>query len=158
MNKQHVANWIQCNTPDLNWRPITGKGVCLRFHWNSTATSDCCAQNFGNDLWHDSEFIATKVCSQISCNWNYMFKSKVETWIAGTSCNFELNLFEQSATLIESNVVLTKICQNFQVLTSHFSQVNKLSVLRHNHWAKIVQREKLSKFNLISVQCNNMYW
>ena len=62
-----------------------------------------------------------------------MFKSKVETWIAGTSCNFELNLFEQSATLIESNVVLTKICQNFQVLTSHFSQVNKLSELRHNH-------------------------
>ena len=36
----------------------------LRFEVNSTATSNG-AQKFGNNVWHDSELIATKVCSQI---------------------------------------------------------------------------------------------
>ena len=31
----------------------------------NTATSGSCAQECGNYLWHDSELIATKVCSRM---------------------------------------------------------------------------------------------
>ena len=46
------------------------KGSLLRFESNSTETSDGGAQNLGNDVRHDSESIATKVCSQIGRKWN----------------------------------------------------------------------------------------
>ena len=41
------------------------KGRLLRFELNST-TLDGGAQKLENDVWHDSESIATKVCSQVS--------------------------------------------------------------------------------------------
>ena len=51
------------------------KGHLLRFELNSTATSDGGAQILGNDVWYDSESIATKVCSQIGRKWNAMLKA-----------------------------------------------------------------------------------
>ena len=41
------------------------EGRLLSFLSNSTVTSDDGAQNLGNDVWHDSQLFATKVCSQI---------------------------------------------------------------------------------------------
>ena len=41
------------------------KGRLLRFYLNSTATSDGGAQKLWNNVWRDSESIATKVCSKI---------------------------------------------------------------------------------------------
>ena len=52
---------------DLSEKKPLKKGDLLRFQWNCTATSDGNAQKLVNDLWHDSESIATKVCSQIDC-------------------------------------------------------------------------------------------
>ena len=48
-------------------QPVRGKGVCSDSNGesNRTATSDGSAQKLGNDVWYDSESIATKVCSQI---------------------------------------------------------------------------------------------
>ena len=51
----------------------------LRFELNITATSDGGAQMLGNDVWYNSESIATKVCSQIGCKWNVIFKGHVVT-------------------------------------------------------------------------------
>ena len=44
-------------------------------------------------LWHDSESIATKVCSQISSKRNAMFEIHSETSIDRTSFNFRFNFF-----------------------------------------------------------------
>ena len=58
---------------------------------NSTATSNCGPQKLGNNVWHDSESIATNYCSQICRKWNTMFESHVETTqtsIDRTSINF----------------------------------------------------------------------
>ena len=43
------------------------------FLGESTATLDGRAQKLENNLWHDSELIATKVCSQINSKWTAMF-------------------------------------------------------------------------------------
>ena len=51
------------------------KGCLLRFPLNSKATSDGGAQKVGNDLWHNSFSIATKVCSQIARKLKAMFES-----------------------------------------------------------------------------------
>ena len=56
-------------------------GRLLRFQRNSTATSDGGAQKLENDLWHDSESITTKVCSQNSRKWKAIFESHVKTFI-----------------------------------------------------------------------------
>ena len=48
---------------------------------NSTATSDCGAKKLGNDVWHDSESIATKICSQISRKRKAMFESHSMTTV-----------------------------------------------------------------------------
>ena len=48
----------------------TRKGRLLRLELSSTATSDGGAQKLGNDVWHDSELITTKVCSKIGRKWN----------------------------------------------------------------------------------------
>ena len=68
------------------------KGCLLRFALNSTATSDGCAQNLGNDVRRDSESIATKVCSQISSKWNGMCASHVVTSLDRTGFDFNLKI------------------------------------------------------------------
>ena len=69
------------------------KGRLLRFESNSTATSDGGAQNLGNDVSHNSESIATKVCSQIGRKWNAMFESHVVTSVDRTSFDFRFEDF-----------------------------------------------------------------
>ena len=64
------------------------KGRLLRFESNSTATSNGGAQKLWNDVWHDSESIATKVCSQIGRRWNAKFESHVVTSVDRTSFDF----------------------------------------------------------------------
>ena len=36
-------------------------------------------EKLGNNLWHQYEFIASKVYSQISCKWNAIFESHLES-------------------------------------------------------------------------------
>ena len=57
----------QSDTHAENLFEAYSKGGLLRFESNSTATSDGGTQKLGNNVWHDSFSIATKVCSQISC-------------------------------------------------------------------------------------------
>ena len=47
---------------------------------------------------------------------------------------------------------ILKICPKFEVLSSHFSEVNELF---NEHWAKIVPSENIS--TPIYIQCYNMY-
>ena len=68
------------------------KRLLLRFESNRTATSDGAARMLGNDVWHDSESIATKVCSQIGRKRNVTFESHARrAWI------FDLKISKQSA-------------------------------------------------------------
>ena len=50
-------------------------------------------QKLRNDLWHDSELIAAKICSQISCKWNVMFESYVELhWLDKPQAFYSLKI------------------------------------------------------------------
>ena len=95
------------------------KGCLLRFRWNSTATSGGSAYKLGNNVWHDSESITTKVCSQISC------KCHVESCIDRTSVNFYLKILFYIKLLLKIFIycVTNQPSPNFQVLTSHFPEV-----------------------------------
>ena len=52
-----------------------------------------------------------------------------------------------------SHLAISKICPKFQVISSHFFEVNELL---DEHWAKIVQSENIS--TPIYVECDKMYW
>ena len=104
-------------------------------------------KSFRNDVWHDSESIATKVWSQVGRKWNSMqvFDSHVVTSTDRTSFVF----FEQSA-FVNNHLLcywptvhnsISKSCPKFQVLSSHFSKVDELL---DEHWAKIVRSENIS--------------
>ena len=69
------------------------KGRLLRFELNSAATSDGGTQKLGNDVWRNSESIATNVCSQIGRKWNVRFESHVVTSVEGTSFDFRFEDF-----------------------------------------------------------------
>ena len=112
-------------------------------------------QKVGNDLLHDSELIATKVCSQISCKWNEMFESHVvESCINRTSLDFLFNHPLYYWPTIH-NLIL-KICHKFQVLSPHFyrSMSSSMSI----EW-KLCKEKKKFNFNLslilwhISIKC-----
>ena len=66
------------------------KGCLLTFKLHSTETSDGGVQKLGNDVWHDSELIATTACSPIGSKWNVMFESHVVT---GRALIFNLKIF-----------------------------------------------------------------
>ena len=55
---------VQSSRSNLKSTTYQKKGRLLRFQSIDTATSDGGAQKLGNNFWHDSESIATKVCSQ----------------------------------------------------------------------------------------------
>ena len=78
---------VQSSRSELTTCPREGR--LLRFELNSTVTSDGGEQKLWNNLWHDSESIATKVCGKISRKWNVMSESNVQTNIDRTSFNFE---------------------------------------------------------------------
>ena len=65
----------------------------LRFKFNSTATSDGRVQKLGNDVRHNSESIATKVCSQNYHKWNVVFESHLVTSVDRTSFDFRFEDF-----------------------------------------------------------------
>ena len=144
------------------------KGCLLRFESNSdsTATSDGGEQKLRNDVWHDSESMATKVCSQIGRIWNVTFEShivtsQVQPWRDGLRFSI-WRLFEQSALALVNNHLLCywptihnlilKICPKIQVLSFYFFEVNKLLNV---HWAKYVLSEKIS--TPIYVECCKIY-
>ena len=85
------------------------KGRLLRFESISTATSDGCVQKLRNDVWHDSESIAIKVCSQIGRHWKVIFENHVVTGVNRTSFKFwfedfwAICLCKQSSTLLLTN-------------------------------------------------------
>ena len=133
------------------------KGSLLKFQSKSTAASDGWAQKLGNNVWHDSERIATKVCSQICCKWNAMFESSVETCIDWTSFDFHIEDFFSNLLLKTTICCVTdqlhnsikKICPQSQVLSSHISEVDKLI---DENWAKLVSRGKVFNSNLCPMQ------
>ena len=66
---------------------------------SSTATSDGGVQKLGNDIWHDSKSITTKVCSPINSKWNVMFENDVVTSLDRTSFNFQIEDFLSNLSL-----------------------------------------------------------
>ena len=138
------------------------KDHLLRFKLNSTATSDGGAQ-LGNDVRRDSESIATKVWSQIRRKWNAMFESHVVTtdqrW--QDKLLFSIWRFFEQSSFVNIRLLcywptihnsISKICPKFQVISSHFFEVDELL---DEHWAKIVQSENIS--TPIYVECDKMY-
>ena len=128
-----------------------GKGRLLRFWSNSTATPDGSEQKpeVVNNVWHDSELVATKLCSQIGCKWNAMFESDVETGIGWTNFYFWFEYFFSSLPLkiivicVTDQISITQSQRsvlNFKFASSNFSEVDEL--LGENK-TKIVRREKI---------------
>ena len=129
------------------------KGRRLRFESNSTATSDGDAQKLGNDVSHDSESIATKICSQIGRKCNAMFK-RHELWFSSWRC-FEQSAFVNNSLLCYWPTIhnsISKICPKFQALSSHLFKVDELL---DEHWEKLVRSENLS--TPIYVECDKKY-
>ena len=65
---------------------------------------------------------------------------------------FFLAICYLSVLLTTTHNSILKICPKYQVLSSHFSEVNELLNV---HWAKIVLSENIS--TPINVQCKNIY-
>ena len=87
-------NPVQSSRSNSTTCPRKGRLLwLLRFESNSLVTSDGCAHKLGNYVRRDSESIATKVCSQISCKWNVMFESHVVTSVDRTSFDFRFEDF-----------------------------------------------------------------
>ena len=92
--------------------------------------SDGGVQELGNDLWHYSKSITTKVCSLIGCKGKAMFESSVDiAEFAFIGLASILLKFFYSNLILKINIycvtcklfMISKICSNFQVLSSHFS-------------------------------------
>ena len=67
------------------------KGRLLRFRsnrWTAQQLQMAVRKKLGNDVWHDSELIATKVWSHIDCKWNSGFELNVETSLVWSSFDF----------------------------------------------------------------------
>ena len=162
------ANWIPWKAADLNWLPVLEKGVKViqsaqipirqhrDFRWLWVKTL--------NYVWHDSELIVTKICSQKGCKWSAMFESHVETCIDWTSFNFWFEDFLSNILLIyfvtdqpsisQSQISVLNFKSSILTFLTHWG-LNEASIfaqcslkeLLNEHWAKIVQRENLL-FNL----------
>ena len=153
------------------------KGQWLRFWLNSTATLDDCEQKLGNYLWHDSESIASKVCSQNSSSGRFIYKSQAER----PALTEGASIFNFKQTALEINHLLcnwptiqyfiskisTLICPKFQVLVWRFLCLEDLSYisssyhfllfvnslctqLGNEHWATIAEREKIQLKSMLN--------
>ena len=130
------------------------KGRMLRFELDSTATSDGGAQKLRNDVSYDPESIATKNCSQIGRKWNAMSERhelRFSIWRCFKQSAFVNNRLLYYWPTIHNSI--SKICPKFQVISSHFFEVDELL---DEHWAKIVQSENIS--TPIYVECDKTYW
>ena len=112
------------------------KGSLFRFQ--STATSDGCEQKLENNVWHDSESIATKVCRQKGCKWNVVFMCIEYRIFAFQFKDFFHNL---PLTIIVYSVTDQPPKIQFQRSVLNFTEVVKLL---YEYWAQIVQSEKIS--------------
>ena len=134
---------IWCKAAGLNLQLVWGKGVCSDLNWTAQQLQ-MVVQKLGNNVRHDSDTIATKVCSQIGSKWNVMSESNVVTSVDRQAWFSIWRFFAQSAfanihllccqTTIH-NLIL-KICPKFEVISSHFFEVNELL---NKHWAKFCQ-------------------
>ena len=114
---------------DLNFKSTTcrRKGRLLRFQSITSSTSDGYAQRLGNDLWNDSESIATKVCSQIGRKCRKMFESQVEVCIDLTSFNFQ---FKDEGVFMSNLLIIYYVTEQQSISQSRRSVLNfKFSVL-----------------------------
>ena len=107
--KQHVPNWILCKLESSRSKSTTcqRKGCLLRFELNSTAGS---AQRLGNDVWQDSELIATKICSPIGSKWNATCPKK------GRLLRFEMNSTATSDGCTQK--LGNNVWQDFELITT----------------------------------------
>ena len=136
------ANWIPWKAADLNWLPVLEKGVKViqsaqipirqhrDFRWLWVKTL--------NYVWHDSELIVTKICSQKGCKWSAMFESHVETCIDWTSFNFWFEDFLSNILLIYFVIDQPSIFQSqWSVLNFKFTILTFLTQLgeRATLWA-----------------------
>ena len=123
-----------------------------------------------DDVWNDSESIATKVCVQNSRKWNVMFESHLETCIDWTSLDFQfigflsnllLKIFIQFVTDAVTKFrptihnLIFKNCPKFQALT--FLRLMSCSMSNEqNLCAKKIYSN--SNFYVQSVESNIIYW
>ena len=126
----------------------------LRFESNSAATSDGGAQKLGNDVRHDSESIATKVCSQIGRKWNAMFESHVVTSVDRTSFDFR---FEDFLSNLPLQTFIYCVTDKASITRSRRSVLNvKASVLTFSRsmsswWATSIE-QKLCEVKKLQLQ------
>ena len=94
---------------------------------NSTTTSDVGAQKLGNDVWHDSGSIATKVCNKVGRKWKAMFESHVEPCIDWTSFD---SRFEDFFSNLLLKIIIYCVTDQPSITRSRRSVLNfKFSVL-----------------------------
>ena len=117
------------------------KGCLPRFELNSTAISVGSAQKLGNDVCHDSESIATKVCSQ------NQWQMKLAICLCKESSTVSL-------TSHHSSMISLDLEDQSYISSSQFSLFQGRWATR---WAmsKIVPSENIS--NAIYVECEEMY-
>ena len=158
--KPHVPNGILCKAAGLNQRPVLGKGICSdlnrtaqRLHMVARKTLETMSGAILNRS--HSKFAAKSITNEIWC-----LKAIWWPMLTGWASIFDLRIFGQSAF---ANIHLlcywptvhnsiSKICPKFQVISSHFFQVDELL---DEHWAKIVQNDDIS--TPIYVECERMY-
>ena len=106
------------------------KGSLLSFKLNSTATSDCGTQKLGNDLYHDSESIATIVCRRNNCKWKAMFESHVQICIDWTNFDFRFKDFLSNLLL---KVIIYCVTTNYPLLDLEDLSYSHFSLFRIHH-------------------------
>ena len=84
---------------NATWANLPRKGRLLIFKLISAVISDGGAQKLENNVWHDFELIATKVCSQIGRKWNAMFESHAVTSVDRMSFNYGFEDFLSNLSL-----------------------------------------------------------
>ena len=105
-----------------------------------------------NNIGHNSESIANKVCSQIGSKRKAIFQSHVETCISWTSFHFLFKDFFQQSASENKNLLcywptthnpIFKVCPKFQFFSPHFYHVDDLKLCE----------EKMCNSNLCRIIC-----
>ena len=135
----------------INASDLSEKKRLLRFKLISTATSDGGAQKLGNNVWHNSESIVTKVYSQIDCKWNVMFESHVVTSVDRTSFDFR---FEDFLSNLPLQTFIYCVTDQLSITQSRRYVLNfKLSVLTFSRLMSCSMsiEQNLCKVNLVKI-------
>ena len=106
--KQNVPNQILCRTVDLNRWPLQEMEVCSDSKWSAQPLQnrpDGDTLKLGNALFHHSESIAIKICSQSSCKRPFIARGhpgqqgerrEITKWNLVTVFIWKLDLYENS--------------------------------------------------------------